>query len=182
MADSLDSILLDYSTALDAAEAAVQDLLSLASCEVLDVDWSSKVARAKTRFTDQSRICKRALCDLQFAVEDEDRYALQITNRCAFPVRGPAHRLAVTCRSDLTDSLRKAQADLKKIQKEHLLAQQALASASARASEAQRQRLLAGAVSPAALNEARKGTNAVTASENITTSASTIAACFPAGL
>lgn len=52
-----------------------------------------------------------------------------------------------------------------------MLAQQALASASARASEAQRQRLLAGAVSPAALNEARKGANAVSASENITTSA-----------
>lgn len=80
MADSLDSILLDYSTALDAAEAAVQDLLSLASCEVLDVEWSSKVARAKTRFTDQTRICKRSLCDLQFAAEDEDRCAVCMTN------------------------------------------------------------------------------------------------------
>lgn len=76
MADSLDGILLEYSTALDAAEAAVQDLLSLAACEVLDVEWSSKVARAKTRFTDQTRICKRSLCDLQFAVEDEDRYVV----------------------------------------------------------------------------------------------------------
>eukprot|EP00892_Ulva_mutabilis_P005466 jgi/Ulvmu1/3291/UM153_0003.1 len=74
------------------------------------------------------------------------------------------------CRSDLADSLRKAQADLKRIQREHVLAQKSLASASARASEAQRQRLLSGAVSPAALNEAQKGASAVSSSENITAS------------
>lgn len=62
-----------------------------------------------------------------------------------------------------------------------MAAQQALASASARASEAQRQRLLAGGASPAALNEARRGTNAVTTSENITSSMETSHPCLLAG-
>lgn len=67
--------------------------------------------------------------------------------------------------------LAQARQDVKQVQDEHSAARRAVASASTRAAAAQKQKLLAGAATPGALSEARKGAGVVSMSENITASA-----------
>ena len=180
-------------SALAEAQQHVQSLSALSRSDALGQAWSSQVTRCQSLISDAVKTCRNLLYELDVLIEEEDgcastrRHTQMECTRRHGPARahvynphqrsdssGYERRSVVNvCRQDCK-ALLQANAvaykqQLADIQARNTEAKHALAGATTRASQAQRQRLLDGAGTPGSTaNTESPESQTVSTSQNIT--------------